>query len=69
MHEEIKALRQALPDIKTVDQSVFFSDAIDNLIESLEEQVDMLENSLIVLKNDLAVYALKYSIDINLDNQ
>lgn len=69
MQEEIKALRKALPEMKTIDQSIFFTDAIDNLIESLDEQIYMLENSLIVLRNDLAVYALKYSIDINSSEQ
>jgi len=69
MKEEIESLRRALPEMKTIAQSEFFSDAIDNLIDSLNDQIEMVENSLIVLKNDLAFYAIKYSLNFDLDNQ
>lgn len=69
MKDEIKYLREALPDMKTVEQSVFFTEKIENMIDALNEQIEMLENSLLVLRNDLSSYALKYSIDLSQDNQ
>lgn len=69
MKDEIKYLREALPDMKTVEQSVFFTEKIENMIDALNEQIEMLENSLLVLRNDLSYYALRYSIDLSQDNQ
>lgn len=69
MKDEIKYLREALPDMNTVEQSVFFTEKIENMIDALNEQIEMLENSLLVLRNDLSSYALKYSIDLSQDNQ
>lgn len=69
MKDEIKYLREALPDMNTVEQSVFFTEKIENMIDALNEQIEMLENSLLVLRNDLSYYALRYSIDLSQDNQ
>lgn len=69
MKDEIKYLREALPDMKTVEQSIFFTEKIENMIDALNEQIEMLENSLLVLRNDLSYYALRYSIDLSQDNQ
>lgn len=69
MKDEIKYLRESLPDMKTVEQSIFFTEKIENMIDALNEQIEMLENSLLVLRNDLSSYALKYSIDLSQDNQ
>lgn len=69
MKDEIKYLREALPDMKTVEQSVFFTEKIENMIDALNEQIEMLEKSLLVLRNDLSYYALRYSIDLSQDNQ
>lgn len=69
MKDEIQYLREALPDMKTVEQSIFFTEKIENMIDALNEQIEILENSLLVLRNDLSSYALKYSIDLSQDNQ
>jgi len=61
MKDQIEMLRSQLPVIKSTLDADYFHDQIDQILKDKEDQLDMVENSLIVLKNDIAVYAIRFA--------
>jgi hypothetical protein len=61
MKDQIEMLRSQLPVIKSTLDADYFHDQIDQILKDKEDQLEMVENSLIVLKNDIAVYAIRFA--------
>lgn len=61
MKDQIEMLRSQLPVIKSTLDADYFHDQIDQILRDKEDQLEMVENSLIVLKNDIAVYAIRFT--------
>jgi hypothetical protein len=61
MKDQIEMLRSQLPVIKSTLDADYFHDQIDQILKDKEDQLEMVENSLLVLKNDIAVYAIRFA--------
>jgi hemerythrin-like domain-containing protein len=61
MKDQIEMLRSQLPVIKSTLDADYFHDQIDQILKDKEDQLEMVENSLKVLKNDIAVYAIRFA--------
>jgi hypothetical protein len=60
MKDRIENISRKIPAIQSTLEADYFHDEIDLLINECEDRADMIENSLLVLRLDIAGYALRY---------